>query len=287
MSYNNQGGGYGQGARRPQKEKINEWVGTGIVHPRSGNDQDPIKFFPFQRGGGAIHINLACVEAYTDASGAAKSHTTYVPVNILTNGGKLDVATVQSIRTGMKIRVVGKIQPESYLSKKTNTQVTTLSVNAYVVEILQQQEYTQQPGYGPQPYYQPQQGYQQPPMGAPMGAPMGGQPMYPQQGQPQQGYGQQPPMGGQPYYQPQQGQPAPGYQQPPMGGQPAPGYGQQPAPAAPQVQYTPAQPQQGQQGAPAPQAQRQPPYQQAAPAPAPVLEDMPESIMGPQNTLNI
>ena len=243
MSYNNQGGGYGQGARRPQKEKINEWVGTGIVHPRSGNDQDPIKFFPFQRGGGAIHINLACVEAYTDASGAAKSHTTYVPVNILTNGGKLDVATVQSIRTGMKIRVVGKIQPESYLSKKTNTQVTTLSVNAYVVEILQQQEYTQQPGYGPQPYYQPQQGYQQPPMGAPMGAPMGGQPMS--------------------------------------------GYGQQPAPAAPQVQYAPAQPQQGQQGAPAPQAQRQPPYQQAAPAPAPVLEDMPESIMGPQNTLNI
>lgn len=281
MSYNNQPG-YGQDAQKPKKEKVNEWVGVGIVRPRSGNDQDPIKFFPFQRGGGAIHITLACTEVFNDASGAAKTRTAYVPVNVLTNGGKLDIPLVQSIRAGMKIRVVGKIEPESYTSKKTGQKVTSLVVNAYYLEILQQQTFAPgQPAYGQQPYYGGQ-GYQ---------PPMGGQPYYgPQPGQQMPG---QPPMGGQPamgyqpgyapapqgpYYGPQPGQPMTG--QPPMGGQSAPGY--QPAPAAPRTQFAPGQPPQGA----APAAQRQPLYQQPA-APGPALEDMPEEIAGPQNTIHL
>lgn len=263
MAYNNNQGGYGQGAQKPKREIINEWKGTGIVRPRSGNDQDPITFYPFQRGGGAIHITVACSEIVgADESGNAKQRTYYIPVNVLTNKN-ITQQQLQSVCAGMKVRVVGKLEPESYTSKKTGQKVTSLVVNAYVFEILQfpQQQGFAQPmqgaGYGQQQFYGPQ---------GP--APQG-------QYQQQQYYGPQPAPG-------QYGGPAPqgqyrGQQQGqyygPQGGAPAQG---------PHTQFAPGAPAQGQGPTP-------PYYQAPAPAQAggaPVLEDMPADIM-PGNDLHL
>lgn len=244
-----------QGARKAQKKPvINKWEGEGIVRTRSGNDNDEIKFFPFQNGGGAIHISVACTEINgADANGQPKAVTSYVPVNIMTNK-LITQQQLMGVRPGMKVHVVGKLQPESYTSKKTGQKVTSMVVNAYVFEILEmpQQPYQQQPGYaqgayqppyGGQPGYSPQGGYpqQQGGMYPAYGAPQPGYPqqgsMPPQGGYPQQG-GYQPPYGGQPGYMPPQGvvpgaQPqqqaggtsVPPYYQPPQGGYAGPPVG--------------------------------------------------------------
>lgn len=249
MAYSQRGGD------ASKKEKTNEWTGVGIVTPRSGKAEDEIKFFPFTKtGGGVIHISLKCEEMLgADANGQPKIKTAYIPVNVMANK-LITVQQLQSVRAGMKVKVVGKLEPETYDSRRTGTKVTTLVVNAYVFEILQlpmQQPVYPQPqqGYGPQ---QPQGGY--PPYGgqAPYGGgqpvyppPQGGypaygaQPVYPQgpqapayPPQPQQGYGPQQPQGGYPAY---GGQPAPAPAAPaaPQGGTPLYYQPPQGAPAAP------------------------------------------------------
>ena len=278
MAYNNNQGGYGQGAQKPKREIINEWKGTGIVRPRSGNDQDPITFYPFQRGGGAIHITVACSEIVgADESGNAKQRTYYIPVNVLTNKN-ITQQQLQSVCAGMKVRVVGKLEPESYTSKKTGQKVTSLVVNAYVFEILQfpQQQGFAQPmqgaGYGQQPFYGPQgpapQGqYQQQQYYGPQPAP--GQYGAPQQGQMGPAYGQQGGPAPQGQYRGQQQ----GQYYGPQGGAPAQG---------PHTQFAPGAPAQGQGPTP-------PYYQAPVPAQAggaPVLEDMPADIM-PGNDLHL
>lgn len=252
---------YQQGAvKSPKEPTINRWEGQGIVRTRSGNDGDEIKFFPFQKGGGAIHITVACTEVSrtADENGQPKTVTSYVPVNVMTNKNISD-QQLMSVRPGMKVRVVGKLQPESYTSKKTGSKVTTMVVNAFVFEILEMPQPGFQPGYQPQPGYAPQGGY------APY--PYGGQPqpgyMPPQGGYPQQGYQPQ----AAPQYYPQGG----GYPPPPnygpgmqgaapAGGQPLPPYYQPPG-------YMPPQG-----GAPAPQG----------PAPG---EDLPPDTTG--KTINV
>lgn len=232
-----------------KKPKINEWTGEGIVRPRSGNDGDEIKFFPFQRGGGAIHITVACSEQTmrNDENGQPKVRTSYIPVNVMTNS-KITEQMLRSIRAGMRVRVVGNLQPESYTSQKTGQRVTTLAVNAFVFEVLQGTDspYPQaQPAYPAQPqgpaYGQgaPQGGYPAPQGGYP--SPQGG---YPGQGgpyPPQQPYygGVQGPQGGYPGY-PAYGQGATqgGYPTP-QGGYPSPqgGYPGQGGPYPPQQPY--------------------------------------------------
>lgn len=230
---------YNQGSdKNPKKPKINEWCGEGIVQSRGGDPNEEIKFFPFKNGGGAIHITVACVENIgADDQGRPKTQTCYVPVSVMTNR-LITQQQLQSIRAGMKVKIVGKLAAETYTSKKDGQKKTTLVVNAYVFEVLQMPQQT----YGPQGGYQPQPGPGYAPLQQGYG-PQGGQPYYPPQsgypapGAPQGGYGPQP------GYQPQGGYPAPGA---PHGGQqtypaqgggypgPQPGYGYGPAaPAAP------------------------------------------------------
>lgn len=246
---------YNNGGGAPRKEKINEWSGIGIVRPRSGNDNDEIRFFPFQKGGGVIHITVACTEPAqgADENGQPRMKISYIPVNVMTNKNILP-ENLQSIRPGMKVRVVGKLEPESYTSKKTGQKVTSLVVNAFVFEVLSQPQQMAAPQYG-QPYYPqgaPQGGYPPAPYGPgmpqPYAQPQGGYPQYgyaPQGGYPAPRYqGGYQPQGTSPAQPPQQGAPAagaqpPAYYVPPQGA--APQYGaQQPGqPAAP------AQPQGG------------------------------------------
>ena len=157
------------GGQAPRKQKINEWTGEGIVRPRSGNDGDEIRFFPFQRGGGAIHITVACTEQYgASENGQPKEQTSYVPVNVITNS-RITEEQLKGVCAGMRVRVVGKLTPESYTSKRTGQKVTTLVVNAFVFEVLAMpaHSYAPQGGYAPQqapyppqaPAYAPQAGY--------------------------------------------------------------------------------------------------------------------------------
>ena len=206
-----------RGGKRPSKPIINKWEGEGIVRSRSANDSEDIKFFAFPKGGGAIHISLECSEINrADANGQPRVTTSYIPVNVFTNK-LITEQQLRAVRQGMKVHVVGKLQPESYTSKKTGNNVTTMVVNAYVFENLEMPQ--QAMGYGPVPTFGPQPGY----------APQGGQPA------PQQGYGPVPAYGPQPAYGGQGAQQGYGQQgpQPGYGGQGAQqGYGQQgPQPA--------------------------------------------------------
>jgi len=241
--YNNQN----QGGRAPKKPKINEWQGEGIVKPRSGNDNEEIKVYDFQNGGASVNISLVCTEpAGNDQYGQPKTATCYVPVKVQANK-LITVQQLHGIRAGMKVRVVGRLAAESYTSKKTGQQVTSLVVKAYVFEILE----------SPQQAYMPQQPA---PQYGPQGQAPYGQQMPPPYGQ-QVPYGAQMPYGQQPQapYGPQA--PMPGY-----GAQPQAPYGQQMPPYGQQSAYQPAQPRQAP-AAPQPQAPAQPanvpPYYQA------------------------
>lgn len=264
---------YQQGARRAPKEPvINRWEGEGVVRPRSGNDGDEIRFFPFKNGGGAIHISIECTETTgADQNGQPRTITTYVPVNVMANR-LIPEQQLKAVRPGMRVRAKGRLQQESYTSKKDGSRRSTMVVNAFVFEIIDMQpQAVQQPGYAAQPGYAPQGQY--PPQ----------QPVYPPQ---QPGYmpgyapqGQYPPQ--QPAYPPQQ----PGYpvQQPgyaPQGQYPP----QQPAYQQPGYAQAAAAQHQGQR-APA-QGQQVPPYYQAPTQqpPAPPIEDMPP---GPGETINL
>lgn len=313
---NNYQGGAAPGGRRPQRQATDwtqfgqETKATGIVRPRSLNDQDQITFYPFRnRPGGGIHFMLCIPENYTDANGVAKTRTEYILTSITTNRN-ITAQQLQAIRTGMKIHVKGKIKRESYASKKEPGKMNYDTVlDVYHIEILEMPN--QAAAYGPAqgPAYGPQAPQQQPGYGA---QPQGYQPPYgPQQGgYAPQGYGpqaplQQPGYGAQPQYQPPYGpQPPqapyqqPQYQPPYQGGAPQQQPPQQGGPAAYQHQGQPAAPQQPQgqarQAPAAPpyyippqggqQPQQQPKGAQGA-APSENPEDMPE--FGPQNNINL
>lgn len=241
MAYNNQNqGGYqqpypqgqAQGARAPKKEKLNECILTGIVRPRSANENDVIVFYPFKNEGeGSININLKITEftGTSDENGNPRQRHTTVPVSVKTNKS-ITAAQLKAVVSGMKVRVVGRLELQSYKSKKTGQDVTSLVVSAYVFEVLEMpmqsaQQYVQQtPAYGQQGGYAPQQpmpqGYNPQTPYPPQYVPQGG--YAPQQqpyGQPQQqAYG---PQGG---YAPQTPVPQVGQQMPPQ----TPPYYQQP-----------------------------------------------------------
>ena len=209
---------YQQGAgRAPKKPVINKWEGEGIVHPRSGNDQDQITLYRFTSGrGGAIHISLECKEAAgADANGNPKTTTVYVPVNVMTNKS-ITEAQLTGLRAGTRVHVVGKLQLESYTSKKDGSKKSSLVVNAFVFEIVALPQQEQTAGY--QGGFQPQPGQGGPQNPYQMYPPQGGYPQQP--GYPQPGYGPQP----------QGYPPQPGYAQPGGYYPPQPGYGPQPAP---------------------------------------------------------
>lgn len=226
------------GARSPKKPIINKWEGEGIVHPRSGNDNDQITFYPFKnKGGGAIHISIECREEGVDANGnPTKPRICYVPVNVMVNKN-IPEDMLRAIRPKMRVHVVGPLKLESYDSKDGHRK-SALTVDAFVFEILAAPQETvppYQPPYGGQPYQGQGMypGYNPQPGGYPGGIPA------------QPGYGGQQQMGGMPY----------GYQ-PPYGQH---GQGQPTYPA--QQNYPGAQPVYGPQ---APYYQQQPGYAQAA-----------------------
>ena len=267
---------YQQGAERaPRKPIINKWEGEGIVHPRSGNDQDQITYYPFPNsGGGAIHISIECTETYTDKNGTPKTSTVYVPVNVLTNKN-IQEAQLRTVRPKTKVHVVGKLRLESYNSRKNGEKKTIMVVDATAFNIIAlpeeegaYQNYQNYPGPGGMP--------QAAPGGWPQGypAPYG---QYPQQGIPQ-GPGQQPYQ--QPYYGPQPGvqpYPQPGYVQHygQQGGAPQGQQGGMPqGPGIPPYYHPPGngnvQPQVA-----APQGQNYGGYPQPAQGPTEVEDDMP------------
>lgn len=233
---------------------INRVEIEGYVKPRSANPQDPIRFFSFPNGGGAIHVTVEVHEpAGTDQSGQQRFSTQYIPVNIVSSR-RINQQLIQSIVPGTKVHIVGKLRYKSYTSKKTGQNTGALEVNADECSILAAPQQPMQGGY-----QQPMQGgYQQP---------MGGyqQPM------------QQPAYGGQP----QQG----GYQQPMPGAYPQPAYGGQPQqPVQPRTQYVP-----GQNGTPQPaQGSPVPPYYQPPQGPQADNDDMPPGDpMPPVKPINI
>ena len=259
---------YQQGApRAPKKPVINKWEGEGIVHPRSGNDQDEITLYRFTSGrGGAIHISVECRDASgADANGNPKTTTVYVPVNVMTNKS-ITEAQLAGLRAGTRVHVVGKLQLESYTSKKDGTKKSSLVVNAFVFEILAPPQPEQAMGYQGG-YYPPQGSYAAP-----------------------QGY--IPPQGYQPGYGPGVQQPAPQGYMPPQGYQ-QPGYMQAAGtPLPPNYQapgYGPGYNQQGQQGyippATAPQGGNPvPPYYQA-PGYAPAGQQPPAAPIPPDDDM--
>lgn len=234
MSYQNNPGGYqqqpyqqGQAQRGARKEKINEWCGVGIVRPKSANENDVIKFYPYKdKDGGIVNFNLKITEftGTSDEYGNPRQRQTSVPVSVRTNKN-ITSQQLQSVVSGMKVRIVGRLELQSYKSTKTGMDVTALVVVAHVFEILempmqaaQQYQRPAAPGYaqGGAPYQQPApQGYQQggySPYPPQQGGYMQGQnPPYPpampaqQQGQMYQPQGQMPSQNP-PYYQPPQGQ---------------------------------------------------------------------------------
>ena len=253
-NYNNQGNG---AERKPRKEVINQCEFRGVIRARSANENEPIKVFEFDNGGAVVHANIK-VSEYTgkaDAQGNPKMKTSTIPVNISANK-IIPVDLLRSIIPGSMVRVVGRLETESFKDKQTGQFRSSLVVNAFVFEILQApvQQYGQQygqmyPPYGQQPAQQPNYG---PGPYAPVAAPA---------------YGQQPAQQG---YQPY-GQPVPPAQQ---------GYGR-PAQQAAGQQQRPAQAphQQGGQQVPGwyvgpgQQGMQMPPVQGA---PAPGVEDMPD-----------
>lgn len=199
-----------QAAPKPRKQKINEVTLVGVIRPRSANENEPFRYYPFPGGGGAIHVNIKVSETMETQEGP-KVRIVSIPVDIYTNK-VITEQMITSLVPGMTVRVVGSLSNNSYESKKTGQRTTTLVVRAFVLEVIQsaQPAYGQIPAYGQQPQYQqnaPQyqnQGY----------AP---QPQYQQApAYQQQGYGQQP--------QYQQNAPAYGQQQ----YQQASAYGPQP-----------------------------------------------------------
>ena len=247
MYNNNQNQGYApngyaqSGQARQKKTKINQWEGEGILRPKSSNEQDPIKYYPSKNGnGGAIYATLRCTEmtGQMDENGRPKTTTSFVPITVWTNKN-ITPQILQSLVSGMKVHVIGKLKNESYENKTTHQKVSSLVVDVFVLEILEMP--MQAPAYG---QAQPQYGAQMPPM---------------QQGYPQQ----QPPM-----YGPQGGYAPQGYQQPAPAPQQQPPYyqpaGQSPYPPMP-AQAMP--PQQGYQQAP-------PTYNRPQGG-APVVDDLP------------
>lgn len=253
MPYNNYEPMPGQQeSGRGQKKTIyNRWEGEGIVRPRSGNESDPIQFYAFPNGGGAIHVTVQVQEpsGVDPQTGQTRYETNYIPVNITTNR-IITQQQVKNIRSGMRVRIVGALKYKSYTSKKTGQKTGSLEVNAFACDILGA---VQQAA----PQYMPQQGgYQQPP-----------------QYGPQQQYAPQQPG---PQYAPQGG-----YQQPPQGyGQAQPQYNQ-PRPVQPGPQYVPAQPAQQQQ-----QQQTPPPYYRPPQGAQPV-DDLPPDDAAPVRPINI
>lgn len=212
-----------QGGNRQKKEVFNQWQGTGILRSRSADENEPLKFIPWRSGGGVINANLKIAEPIgVDENGAPKVKRVSIPVSIMTNKN-ITAQQLQSLVSGTKVHVVGKLELETYESKRTNSKVSTLVVKVYVLDVLEV----------------PMQAYQQFAQPAPQ---------YPGQPAPQGGYypGQQQPQWypGQPQPQPAP-QPAP--QQYPAQPQPQGGYYQghpQPQPQpAPQGGYYPGQPQ--------------------------------------------
>ncbi len=251
-TYNSNQGGYGNASNKKQ-EKVNQWVGVGIIRPRSANKSDPINFVPFRNGGGVINADLAITQpAGLDENGMPKMKNVSIPISIKTNKN-ITAQQLQSIVNGMKVRVVGPMEPETYTNKKTGQLVSSLVCNAYVFEVIDSNVNSA----SPQGYYPPQ-GQQMPPQGGYY--PPQGQQMSPQGNFPPQGYyppqGQQmPPQGG--YYPPQgQQMPPQGFYPPQPGNNPyarpaqaqpqtpqqGTGYyphGQNPAPQNPGPQYPP------------------------------------------------
>ena len=224
-NYNSSGG---QGQQRPlRKPKINVWEGEGIVRSRSANADEPIRFFPFKNGGGAIHISLLVTESFgAGADGAPRTRTTYIPVNVTTNNGSQNQITpqqLQSVRPGMKVRVVGRLGTETYDSKRTGQKVTSLVVDAFVFEILD---------IGQVPAYPQQGGALLPHQGAGHYPPASAQGYGFQGGAPAPFYGQNFPQQNAPVYPQQQPYPQPAPMPPYPGGY-APGAGI-PQPAQPQ-----------------------------------------------------
>ena len=258
------------GERKPRKEKINECEFRGVIVARGQNDAEPIKVYTFDNGGAVIHANLK-VSEYTgraDENGNPKMKTTTVPLNV--NANKLiTVDMLRSIVPGSTVRVVGRLENESYRDKQTGQYRSSLVVNAYVMEILQLPIQAQP--YAPAAYPQPQ---------------YGAQPAY---GQQQYGQGPFAPVPA-PAYGQRQTPPAPAPAQPqgyPAQPQQRPAYGPVPAqPAAPARQGGyPAQ--QGQQGVPSYYVNPSPQQQPAPQAPAPAVEDMPDFGIQSLNDLNI
>lgn len=239
--------GFQPSAGKQKEEPVNKVQLIGTILPKSSNENDPITFYPFRNGGGAVHCNLK-VSEYTgaDENGNPKYINTYIPIDITVNK-IIPAATLQGLVSGMKVKVVGTLRIQSYEKKGTQQKVSTLCVKVYSLNILEApmaayappQNYAGMPYPPQQPYYPPQQPYYQP----------------------QGGYPPQPPMGGAPGYnnQPQAAPQAPVYQQHPGT---APQHGQAPA-------YTSQQGQQPQGGYPQAPQGTYPPQQ------APVIDDLP------------
>lgn len=234
--------------RTQKKDVFNQWQAIGILRSRSTDENEPLKFIPWKNGGGVVNANLKITEQIgVDENGQPKTRKTSVPVSIKTNKN-ITAQQLQSIMSGTKVRVVGRIQLETYESKSTNSRKTTLVADVYVLEIL---EVPMQPAFGGYPQGMvPPQGMT-PPQGMPA-------PGYPPQGYPQ----------AQPQYHPGQQPPQQYYHQPQQAPQPQ----QMPTQMPPQQQYyqQPHQPQQ----APQMQGQQVPAWYQHVPQP--VIDDLPE-----------
>ena len=171
--------GFQPSAGKQKEEPVNKVQLIGTILPKSSNPNDPITFYPFRNGGGAVHCNLK-VSEYTgaDENGNPKYINTYIPIDITVNK-IIPAATLQGLVSGMKVNVVGTLRIQSYERKSTQQKVSTLCVKVYSLNILEApmaayvppQNYAgmphpQQPYYPQQqPYYQPQGGY--PPQPAP------------------------------------------------------------------------------------------------------------------------
>lgn len=268
--------------RAPRAPKINSVELLGTVQPR-GRDQE-IKFFQFNNGGGAIHISVLVTEDRgADEQGQPKQVNTYIPVSVYANK-LISAEQLKSIRPGTKVRVVGRLASKTYDNKRTGQKSTSIEVDAFVFEVLEQPQQAASYGYAQAPQYPgaPQGGFM--PQQAPQypGAPQGG---YMSQQAPQYPGAQQYPGAPQGGYMPQQAPQYPGAQQypgAPQGGfMPQPQYAPQQAPAQPQMQaQAPAQQAQAPAQAapqfrqpiysPQPAQQTPPPYYQP-----PVDDDLP------------
>lgn len=212
-NYNNQGGN-----NRQHKDKACYAEFTGTVRPLTMKEGDPIRFFQFKNGGGAIHFLVEVAKTLpADASGQERVKTERYKVDAYTNKD-LTPEFLQSLVPGTKVNIA--CEPTYNFQKDQNGQPAKpeLVFRAFAIRV---REYAQQPAQqAPQQYpaYQPgyaapaQPGYQQPyqqqyapaqypnqPYGQPGGqyVPQGGfaqpqQPQRPQAPYQNQGYPQQP-----------------------------------------------------------------------------------------------